>query len=89
MATLIPSLNQCGTRMTGGERRFAHRVIDKLEDDYLCWFDVPVGRRTLHPDFVILHPRRGLLILEVKDWKLESISNGITGSGLHNCIMEK
>jgi UvrD-like helicase C-terminal domain/Nuclease-related domain/AAA domain len=69
MATLIPSFNQCATRMTGGERRFAQRVIDKLEDDYLCWFDVPVGSRSLHPDFVILHPRRGLLILEVKDWK--------------------
>lgn len=34
MATLIPSFNQCGTRMTGGEKRFAHRVIDKLENDY-------------------------------------------------------
>jgi hypothetical protein len=73
MATLIPSFNQCGTRMTGGERRFAHRIIDKLEDDYLAWYDVPVGSRALHPDFVILHPRRGLLILEVKDWKLDSI----------------
>lgn len=73
MATLIPSFSQCGTRMTGGERRFAHRIIDKLEDDYLAWYDVPVGPRTLHPDFVILHPRRGLLILEVKDWKLDII----------------
>ncbi len=26
-----------------------------------------------HPDFVILHPRRGLLILEVKDWRLDAI----------------
>ena len=26
-----------------------------------------------HPDFVVLHPRRGLLILEVKDWRLETI----------------
>lgn len=73
MATLIPSFSQCGARMTGGERRFAHRIIDKLEDDYLAWYDVPVGPRTLHPDFVILHPRRGLLILEVKDWKLDTI----------------
>lgn len=73
MATLIPSFNQCSTRMTGGERRFAHRVIDKLEDDYLCWFDVPIGSRASHPDFVILHPRRGLLIVEVKDWKLDTI----------------
>lgn len=73
MATLIPSLNQCDTRMTSGERRFAHRIVDKLEEDYLAWYDVPVGPRALHPDFVVLNPRRGLLILEVKDWKLESI----------------
>ena len=38
--------------MNGGERRFAQRLVDKLEDDYLCWYDVPVGARGLHPDFV-------------------------------------
>jgi hypothetical protein len=59
--------------MTSGERRFAHRLEDKLEDDYLLWYDVPVGPRQRHPDFLILHPHRGFLILEVKDWKLENI----------------
>lgn len=59
--------------MTPGERRFAHRLEDKLEDDYLCWYDVPIGPKQRHPDFVVFHPRRGLLVLEVKDWKLESI----------------
>ena len=61
--------------MNGGERRFAQRLVDKLEDDYLCWYDVPVGPRGLHPDFVVLNPRRGLLIVEVKDWKLETIKS--------------
>lgn len=75
MATLIPSLNSCLSRMTLGERRFAHRVVDKLENDYLCWYNVPVGSKALYPDFIILHPRRGLLILEVKDWNLDSIRN--------------
>ncbi len=59
--------------MTGGERRFAQRLVDKLEDDYLCWYDVPIGTKSSHPDFVVLNPRRGLLIVEVKDWKLETI----------------
>jgi hypothetical protein len=59
--------------MTPGERRFAQRLIDKLEYDYLCWYDVPVGSGSVHPDFVVLHPRRGLLILEVKDWSLAAI----------------
>ncbi|MDP3809947.1 MAG: 3'-5' exonuclease [Hydrogenophaga sp.] len=75
MATLIPALGSCLSRMTQGEKRLAERLEQKLEDDYLLWYDVPVGPKQSHPDFVILHPRRGLLILETKDWKLETIKN--------------
>ncbi|MEN9890309.1 MAG: hypothetical protein RLY78_604 [Pseudomonadota bacterium] len=71
MATLIPALGSCVARMTTGERRLAERLEDKLDDDYLLWYDVPVGPTHAHPDFVVLHPRRGILILEVKDWRLE------------------
>lgn len=74
VATLIPSLNASLRRMTGGERRFAQRLVEKLEDDYTCWYDVPIGVAARHPDFVLLSPRRGVLILEVKDWKLETIA---------------
>jgi hypothetical protein len=59
--------------MTQGERRTAERLEQKLDDDYLVWYDVPVGPKHAHPDFVVLHPSRGLLILEVKDWRLETI----------------
>ncbi|MDD2880540.1 MAG: 3'-5' exonuclease [Rhodoferax sp.] len=73
MATLIPALSACTARMTSGERRLAQRLQDKLDDDYLLWYDVPVGPRQAHPDFIVMHPRRGLLVLEVKDWKLATI----------------
>lgn len=73
MATLIPSLNSCLPHMTSGEKRLARALEHHLEDDYLLWYDVPVGPKQLHPDFIILHPGRGLFILEVKDWKLEHI----------------
>ena len=73
MATLIPAIGSCVQRMTGGERRLAERLEQKLDDDYLLWYDVPVGPKQSHPDFVVMHPRRGLLILETKDWKLETI----------------
>ena len=73
MATLVPSYGSCARRMTNGEKRVAQRLESHLEDDYLCWYDVPIGGRQLHPDFVVLHPGRGLLILEVKDWRLDSI----------------
>ena len=73
MATLIPAIGSCVSRMTAGEKRLAYRLEEKLEDDYLCWYDVSIGERTQHPDFVVFHPSRGLLVLEVKDWKLDTI----------------
>lgn len=76
MAELIPSLNTCLSKMEAGEKRFAYRLQSLLEDDYLCWFDIPLGglkgsRR--YPDFIILHPARGLLFLEVKDWRPDQL----------------
>jgi hypothetical protein len=73
MAILIPSIGTCVSRMTSGERRLAERLEQKLDDDYLLWYDVPVGPKYAHPDFVVMHPRRGLLVLEVKDWRLSTI----------------
>lgn len=72
MAILIPSLGSC-TFDSGGERRLAERLESKLEDDYLCWYNVALGPLALHPDFIVFHPRRGLLILEVKDWRTRTI----------------
>jgi hypothetical protein len=75
MATLIPALGACVSRMTSGERRLGERLEQKLDDDYLLWYDVPVGPKYSHPDFVVMHPRRGILVLEVKDWKLSTIQH--------------
>ena len=58
-----------------GERRLARRLEEKLDDDNLLWYNVPIGEKRRHPDFIVLHPSRGLLILEVKDWKLENIQS--------------
>ena len=73
MAKLIPTRSSCLARMTPGERRFSERLQVKLEDDYLLWYDIPIGPKQQRPDFTILHPRRGLLVLEVKDWKEDTI----------------
>lgn len=75
MATLIPAFSSCSQHMTSGERRLAQRLEDKLDEDYFLWYDVPIGEKRLHPDFIILHPNRGLIVLEVKDWKLDTIRN--------------
>lgn len=93
MATLIPAIGSCLSRMTGGEKRLARRLEEKLEDDYLLWYDVPIGPRNAHPDFIVFNPRRGLLILEVKDWRLDTIqsidrqsADLLTGDGLKRTI---
>ena len=72
MAVLIPSIG-ASTFDTTGERRLAERLEQKLDADYLLWHNVPVGPKHAHPDFVVMHPRRGILVLEVKDWKLSTI----------------
>jgi len=93
MADLIPPLNSCLSRMQSGEKRFARRLASHLEDDYLCWYETGIGYRPRYTDFIILHPMRGLLLLEVKDWKLETIRRANpdsfelkTSSGIKNVL---
>ena len=73
MAIILPSLHSKNLKLTSGERRFGTALLRNLEDDYFCWVDVPVGPKQRRPDFIVLHPGRGILVLEVKDWKLETI----------------
>ena len=74
MALFFPTRSSCRFD-SPGERRLAERLDKKLNDDFHCWCNVPVGAKALQPDFVILHPQWGLLVLEVKDWKLETIQS--------------
>lgn len=72
MATLIPAMGTSAFDTTG-ERRLAERLEQKLDHDYLLWHNVPIGPKQCYPDFCVLHPSRGILILEVKDWRLATI----------------
>lgn len=73
MAIFFPDIHSKNLKLTPGERRFATCLLRTLEDDYCCWINVPVGSKQLRPDFIVLHPGRGILTLEVKDWKLPTI----------------
>ncbi len=75
MAIFFPDIHSKNLKLTSGERRFATCLLRTLEDDYCCWINVPVGHKQLRPDFIVLHPGRGILTLEVKDWKLPTIIN--------------
>lgn len=56
-------------RCNGGERKVFLALKRCLDDDFIVWHNTPIGHRARQPDFVILSPRQGILLLEVKDWK--------------------
>jgi hypothetical protein len=35
------------------------------------WYEVVLGTRSRKPDFMVLNPQSGVIILEVKDWAIE------------------
>ena len=73
MAVFPQGLSQIDQRCNVGERRVLHQLKRCLGDDYLVWHNVPVGPRARQPDFVVLSPRQGVLLLEVKDWKRSTL----------------
>jgi Nuclease-related domain/UvrD-like helicase C-terminal domain/AAA domain len=73
VAIFPQGLSQIDARCDAGERRVLQQLKRCLEDDYLVWHDVPIGPAARQPDFVVLSPRWGLLILEVKHWRLGSL----------------
>jgi hypothetical protein len=73
---------------TAGERKVFAALREHLPDDYLVYYDIRVGDR--YPDFTIIGPDLGVVVLEVKDWRLKSIvgvsPHGVvikTGDGEH------
>ncbi|HFP0556699.1 TPA: 3'-5' exonuclease [Escherichia coli] len=59
--------------MTAGEKRVASRLEAFMSNECLVWYDIPVGRKNRHSDFVIIDPENGLVFLEVKDWTVHTL----------------
>ncbi len=69
MALFPQGMTNVDRRCNAGERRVFNHLKRCLTDDFIVWHDVPIGPRARQPDFVIVSPRWGLLVLEVKDWR--------------------
>lgn len=72
MAIVIPSLDQINRlrqKPTEGERALLS-FLQKLNNSYTIYFQ-PFLNGSL-PDFIILHETKGILVIEVKDWDLNS-----------------
>ena len=73
MAFVIPeTIPIHAENVTPGERKAFVALRDHLPDDYLVYYDIAVKGR--HPDFIVIGPDLGLVVLEVKDWRLSSIA---------------
>jgi hypothetical protein len=74
MALFPQGLSQIDARCNAGERRVLHQLKRCLEDGCLVWHDIPIGPKARQPDFVVLSPRWGVLLLEVKDWRRSTLA---------------
>ena len=70
--TVPERLGTGGVRVTGGERKVFASLRDHLPEDYLVYYNLRVKDR--HPDFIVIGPDLGVVILEVKDWRLQTIA---------------
>jgi len=80
MARFPQGLSAVDARCNAGERRVLHQLKRCLEDDYIVWHDVPLGARARQPDFVVLSPRWGVLLLEVKGWRRSTLARATRDS---------
>jgi hypothetical protein len=71
MAQMIPDRLPSGSSR-GEQRLFA--ILQKLPDDYLVYYEPVISER--YPDFVILAPDLGVIIIEVKGWYPGDILGG-------------
>lgn len=73
MAVMIPESISTLDSATSGEKRLFKILKYNLPKDYIVWYDLRVKGR--YPDFIILGPDLGIVVLEVKDWSLSSIES--------------
>ena len=71
MAECIP--DRLSSRASRGEER-TFALLKKLPDDYLVYYEPNINNR--HPDFIVIAPDLGVIIIEVKGWHLDDIVLG-------------
>ena len=75
MAFTVPErLSDQNDTATAGERKVFAALREHLPEDYLVYYDIRIGDR--YPDFTVIGPDLGVVVLEVKDWRLKSIVGG-------------
>lgn len=71
MAEFIP--DRLPARASKGEER-TFGMLKKLPDDYLVYYEPNIENR--HPDFIVIAPDLGVMVIEVKGWYYPNILRG-------------
>jgi hypothetical protein len=71
VAEFIP--DRLPSRASRGEER-TFGFLKTLPDDYLAYYEPNIDNR--HPDFIVIAPDLGVIIIEVKGWYLDDIVKG-------------
>ena len=71
MAIMFPE--SVDTFTTEGERRVYHflRYVARPDTEFMVWYEPDIRGR--EPDFIVFSPECGLIVLEVKDWRIDQI----------------
>jgi hypothetical protein len=70
MAEMIP--DRLPASATAGEKR-VFAALERLPDACLVYYEPMVRRR--YPDFIVVLPEVGVLVIEVKGWQLAELSH--------------
>ena len=68
MAYCIP--DRLPSKASRGEDRTFH-ILKKLPDNYLVYYEPNIANR--RPDFIVIAPDMGVIVIEVKGWYLDDI----------------
>jgi hypothetical protein len=71
MAVMVP--DRLPSRSSVGEQRL-FAVLQKLPDECLVYYEPVIGFR--YPDFIVVDPDLGVLIVEVKGWRPGDVRGG-------------
>lgn len=69
MALMVP--DAIPKKASQGEKKLFKILRDELPDDFYVWYEPQL--KGIYPDFIVLGPTWGLLILEVKGWSAGQI----------------
>ena len=71
MAIMIPGEIQAFEKATNGEKLLFDLFKNTLDDEFIVYYNVGIDGK--YPDFIILSPKFGLIVIETKGWRMEQI----------------